>query len=120
MDSYKIQSKLGSGNFAKVYLATHLPTQQEVALKMICKKGLNIKNLQRVQREISNMKTVGSHDSIVTLIESKLKRNQYLKQYNCCCLHIKLMSAVFCNILQHYLLSIVLRVQHLRPQSTSC
>ena len=73
MENYKIQTKLGSGNFAKVYLATHLPTQQEVALKMIRKRELanNPKNMERLQREISNMKAVGNHENIVSIIESK-------------------------------------------------
>ena len=75
MENYKIQSKLGSGNFAKVYLATHLPTQQEVALKMIKKKELtNPKNMERLQREINNMKALGNHENIVSIIESKSAR----------------------------------------------
>ncbi len=71
MENYKVLSKLGSGNFAKVYLATHLPSGQEVALKMISKQNLTGKNLERVQREINNMKTVCNHVGIVSLIDCK-------------------------------------------------
>lgn len=31
MDKYQIHRKIGSGNFAKVYLATNLQTKEEVS-----------------------------------------------------------------------------------------
>ena len=39
---------IGKGNFAKVKLAKHLPTQREVAIKIIDKTALNQSSLQKV------------------------------------------------------------------------
>lgn len=79
MENYKIQSKIGSGNFAKVYLATHLETQQEVALKMINKKELtNSKNVERLRREIKNMQTLGDHKNIISIIETFQTSEHYV------------------------------------------
>lgn len=72
MENYEIRRKLGSGNFAKVYLATHKPTGREVALKLINKSMLsNVKMFQRVHREIKNMKKLEAHESVVSIYESK-------------------------------------------------
>jgi serine/threonine-protein kinase ULK/ATG1 len=38
---YKIQHKIGSGNFASVYKATHQQTQSTVAIKIINQELLN-------------------------------------------------------------------------------
>lgn len=70
MENYRIIRKLGSGNFAKVYLALHEPSSRQVALKLIDKaKVQGCKMLERVHREIRNMKKI-SHPNIVNLFES--------------------------------------------------
>ena len=45
---YRLMKTIGKGNFAKVKLAKHLPTGQEVAIKIIDKTQLNPGSLQKV------------------------------------------------------------------------
>ena len=72
MENYQIQYKLGSGNFAKVYLAEHATTKQQVALKLISKKALkNKKASDRVHAEMANMEALSGHENIVSLHECK-------------------------------------------------
>ena len=46
---YRLMKTIGKGNFAKVKLARHLPTGQEVAIKIIDKTQLNAGSLQKVR-----------------------------------------------------------------------
>ena len=46
---YRLMKTFGKGNFAKVKLAKHLPTGQEVAIKIIDKTQLNPGSLQKVR-----------------------------------------------------------------------
>ncbi|PAV75934.1 hypothetical protein WR25_19142 [Diploscapter pachys] len=46
---YKLLKTIGKGNFAKVKLAKHVITGQEVAIKIIDKTALNPSSLQKVQ-----------------------------------------------------------------------
>ena len=49
---YRLMKTIGKGNFAKVKLAKHLPTGQEVAIKIIDKTQLNPSSLQKVSVNI--------------------------------------------------------------------
>lgn len=65
---YKLLKTIGKGNFAKVKLARHMPTGQEVAIKIIDKTQLNPGSLQKLFREVRIMKYL-DHPNIVKLFE---------------------------------------------------
>lgn len=49
---FRLMKTLGKGNFAKVKLAKHIPTGEEVAIKIIDKTQLNPSALQKLTREV--------------------------------------------------------------------
>ncbi|KAA3677940.1 MAP/microtubule affinity-regulating kinase [Paragonimus westermani] len=65
---YKLIRTLGRGNFAKVKLAEHVSTGQQVAVKVIDKTELNRASLQKLSREVKIMKML-NHPNIVRLYE---------------------------------------------------
>lgn len=65
---YKLIRTLGRGNFAKVKLAEHVSTGQQVAVKVIDKTELNRTSLQKLSREVKIMKML-NHPNIVRLYE---------------------------------------------------
>lgn len=65
---YRLIKTIGKGNFAKVKLAKHVPTGQEVAIKIIDKTQLNPSSLQKLFREVRIMKHL-NHPNIVKLYE---------------------------------------------------
>ncbi|XP_022707269.1 MAP/microtubule affinity-regulating kinase 3-like isoform X2 [Varroa jacobsoni] len=65
---YRLLKTIGKGNFAKVKLARHLPTNKEVAIKIIDKTQLNQSSLQKLFREVRIMKML-SHPNIVKLYQ---------------------------------------------------
>ncbi|XP_050387470.1 CBL-interacting protein kinase 2-like [Argentina anserina] len=69
MKKYKVEKFLGQGNFAKVYSATNLETNQSVAIKVIC-KDMVVKTglIEQTKREITIMKLL-KHPNIVQLYE---------------------------------------------------
>ncbi|KAI9175981.1 hypothetical protein H9P43_006345 [Blastocladiella emersonii ATCC 22665] len=66
--NYGFVKTLGEGNFAKVKLAKHKLTGQEVAIKIIDKTQLDDKKLQKLYREVRIMKLL-HHPNIVRLYE---------------------------------------------------
>lgn len=50
---YRLLKTIGKGNFAKVKLAKHLPTNKDVAIKIIDKTQLNPSSLQKVNKSSS-------------------------------------------------------------------
>ncbi|XP_028967601.1 serine/threonine-protein kinase MARK2 [Galendromus occidentalis] len=65
---YRLLKTIGKGNFAKVKLARHQPTNREVAIKIIDKTQLNHSSLQKLFREVRIMKML-SHPNIVKLYQ---------------------------------------------------
>ncbi|KAI9027832.1 MAP/microtubule affinity-regulating kinase 1 [Hyaloraphidium curvatum] len=66
--NYVFVKTLGEGNFAKVKLARHKLTGQEVAIKIIDKTTLDDKKLSKLYREVRIMKML-HHPNIVKLYE---------------------------------------------------
>ncbi len=55
-DFYDIQGDLGKGKFGQVKLAVHKKTQRQVAIKVIKKKNMTLKELELQKREIEVLK----------------------------------------------------------------
>ncbi|XP_022764842.1 CBL-interacting protein kinase 2-like [Durio zibethinus] len=69
MQKYEFGRLLGQGNFAKVYYARNIETNQSVAIKVIDKeKVLNVGMIDQTKREISVMSLV-KHPNILELYE---------------------------------------------------
>lgn len=66
--NYRLVKTIGKGNFARVMLARHMPTNSEVAIKIIDKTQLNANSLEKLFREVSIMKIL-NHPNIVKLFE---------------------------------------------------
>ena len=74
IDNYKFESKLGEGRFGKVRLAFHKLTNQKVAIKIIDKNHIKIKeHRQRVDSEISILKQVNHYNisKLISVIENE-------------------------------------------------
>ncbi len=67
---YLLNEEIGSGGFAKVVEATHIPTGEKVAVKIMDKAQIFSEplNLNRIQREIAILKIV-RHNNIIKLYE---------------------------------------------------
>ena len=67
---YLLNKEIGSGGFAKVFEATHIPTGEKVAVKIMDKAQIFAEplNLNRIQREIAILKIV-RHNNIIKLYE---------------------------------------------------
>ncbi|KAK0399201.1 hypothetical protein QR680_002936 [Steinernema hermaphroditum] len=63
---YVLHEELGSGGFGKVRLATHMLTEQHVAVKIIDKRSIAPEDLPRVTTELRAMKTL-CHQNICRL-----------------------------------------------------
>ena len=64
---YKLVRTLGEGSFGKVKLATHIVTNQQVALKIITRKKLISRDMAgRVEREIEYLQLL-RHPHIIKL-----------------------------------------------------
>ena len=67
---YILEEEIGSGAFAKVVKGKHIPTGEQVAIKVLDKIFLNedTENLKRVEKEIKILKLV-KHKNIIKLYE---------------------------------------------------
>ncbi|XP_058210416.1 SNF1-related protein kinase catalytic subunit alpha KIN10-like [Rhododendron vialii] len=68
LTNYKLGKTLGAGAFAKVKLATHIPTEIKVAIKILERRSINDSETEKVRREINNLRLF-SHPHIVRLYE---------------------------------------------------
>lgn len=66
---YIVGSRIGSGSFAVVRLATHRQSGMKVAVKEIDKKLLNPKVSENLLKEISILSTV-NHPNIIRFFEA--------------------------------------------------
>lgn len=63
-DYYTLGDYLGKGKYGVVRMATHKRTHQKVAIKLIKKKELNLRDLELLKREIEVIKVL-QHPSII-------------------------------------------------------
>jgi len=63
---YVINTKIGSGSYSKVYLATDYQTQETVAIKIITTAKLSAPLIQRLSKEIEILQSM-NHPNIITL-----------------------------------------------------
>lgn len=69
MGSYLFGKALGKGTFGKVKLATHLLTNEKVAIKILEKNRIkDKKDIERISREIKILKKV-RHPNVIQLYE---------------------------------------------------
>lgn len=81
-EHYEVQTLLGEGAFSSVYKGLNTKTGETVAIKIINKLNLNLKQLANISNEVHLMNTLtnsGSHTNILRLIESfDTEENCYL------------------------------------------
>eukprot|EP00042_Codosiga_hollandica_P043678 m.417858 g.417858 ORF g.417858 m.417858 type:complete len:227 (+) comp56620_c0_seq38:118-798(+) len=65
---YRLGKTIGKGNFAKVKLARHLPTDAEVAIKIVDKRTFSAATIERLWREVHVMKML-DHPNVLKLYE---------------------------------------------------
>jgi len=75
LSNYKLGRTLGIGTFGKVKLATHIPTEIKVAIKILKRQSINDSNAERVRQEINNLRLF-SHPHIVRVYEVKETRSK--------------------------------------------
>lgn len=67
-DYYDVGDNLGKGKYGVVKFAIHKRTKQEVAVKIVKKKDLSLKDLELLKREIEVLK-VCQHPSIIRFFD---------------------------------------------------
>ncbi|GMR36737.1 hypothetical protein PMAYCL1PPCAC_06932, partial [Pristionchus mayeri] len=65
---YRLGKELGSGNFSKVKIGSHILTNERVAVKIMEKAKMDAKSQKLLGREIENMERV-NHPNIIQLFE---------------------------------------------------
>ena len=67
--NYRIEKTIGEGTFGKVKLAIHIPTGEQVAIKILEKSKINDQDeLERVEKEIKYLKIL-NHPNIIQIYE---------------------------------------------------
>lgn len=67
---YKIKKQIGKGCFGRVYLATQILTNSEIALKVIDKKTItNKESKSKIEKEVKILKMVNKNKYIIKLFE---------------------------------------------------
>ena len=67
--NYKMEKTIGEGTFGKVKLAVHIPTGEQVAIKILEKSKIHDQEeLERVEKEIKYLKML-NHPNIIQIYE---------------------------------------------------
>lgn len=80
--NYRIEKTLGEGTFGKVKLGVHIPTEEQVAIKILEKEKIQDKeDLNRIAREINILKKL-NHPNIIKIYDVRYLCNivDYRKQ----------------------------------------
>ncbi len=68
IENFEIGKTIGEGTFGKVKLATHIPTGEKVAIKMLEKDKIELDDTERISREIKFLKEL-NHPNIVKIFQ---------------------------------------------------
>lgn len=69
IDNIQIDKTIGEGTFGKVKLGLHLPTKEQVAIKILEKdKIADDEDMDRITREINYLKSL-SHQTIIKIYQ---------------------------------------------------
>ena len=67
--NYRIEKTIGEGTFGKVKLGIHIPTEEQVAIKILEKDKIqDEEDLERISREISILKKL-KHPNIIKIYD---------------------------------------------------
>lgn len=70
--NYRIEKTIGEGTFGKVKLGIHIPTEEQVAIKILEKDRIQDKeDLDRISREINILKKL-NHPNIIKIYDVSL------------------------------------------------
>ena len=68
-DHYKVKQRLAKGSYGTVFVAEHITTKQDYAVKVIERSRLSAKDKDLVEREVSIMKDCRDIDNVVKLVD---------------------------------------------------
>lgn len=72
IDNIQIDKTIGEGTFGKVKLGLHLPTREQVAIKILEKdKIADDEDLDRITREINYLKSL-NHQNIIKIYQVRI------------------------------------------------
>ena len=77
--NYRIEKTIGEGTFGKVKLGIHIPTEEQVAIKILEKDRIQDKeDLARISREINILKKL-NHPNIIKIYDVSYVFFYYLR-----------------------------------------
>lgn len=77
--NYRIEKTIGEGTFGKVKLGIHIPTDEQVAIKILEKDRIQDKeDLERISREINILKKL-NHPNIIKIYDVSYVFFYYLR-----------------------------------------
>lgn len=74
--NYRIEKTIGEGTFGKVKLGVHIPSEEQVAIKILEKERIQDKeDLNRIAREINILKKL-NHPNIIKIYDVRYIYNK--------------------------------------------